>query len=259
MAFKKLKFWFDKELAILLADKIEAAEATPSFNRKAFIKTIDSSVQGLELKDRVEKIADALLEYTGPTFLKAIAVIPLIAGPENKLGTGMFSDFYWLMPSAKMIEKYGLEDFNESMQAIEIITKRNTSEYAIRPFIEKYPKHTMELMQKWSLDENFHLRRLACEGARPRLPWAKKLQQFIDDPKPLLAILNNLKSDPEKYVQKSVANCLNDLLKDNLQIAKPLIEQWNVKPSKETQWIIKHALRNLLKKDDVWAKSVLDL
>jgi len=49
---------------------------------------------------------------------------------------------------------------------------------------------------------------VASEGGRPRLPWSSKLQLFIDNLLPLLPILENLKQDNSKYVQKSVANCL---------------------------------------------------
>ena len=104
----------------------------------------------------------------------------------------MFTNFYWVMPIAKYVEKYGLDDFDVSMNDLEEITKRNTDEYAIRPFQEVYPEKTLMQMKAWSLDKNKHLRRLASEGLRPRLPWATKIQVFIDDPTPLLPIVENL-------------------------------------------------------------------
>ena len=57
-------------------------------------------------------------------------------------------------------------------------------------------------MKQWSTDDNFHVRRLSCEGVRPKLPWAKKLDVFVENPKPILPILNKLKDDKSKYVQK---------------------------------------------------------
>ena len=113
-------------------------------------------------------------------------------------------------------------------------------------------------MEKWSRNSNKHIRRLASEGGRPRLPWAKKLNRFVENPLPLIPILNNLKDDSSKYVQKSVANCLNDILKDNPEIGIQIIEDWNKgNVTKQRQWIIKHSLRNLLKKDDEWAKEII--
>jgi 3-methyladenine DNA glycosylase AlkC len=257
MAYKKLKYWFDKELAELLADIISSIE--PSFNRKLFIENVNTKVNELELKDRVELIADELYIGFGENFKDGLSHLIEILGPENKKETGMFIEFYWVMPIAKYVEKYGLDYFEESMQAIEENTKRNTGEYAIRPFFQKDIDKTIKQMEHWSVSENKHVRRLASEGVRPRLPWAKKLDIFIQNPKPIIPILNNLKDDKSKYVQKSVANCVNDILKDNFEIGKELIESWNKEPlSNERRGIIKHALRNLLKSNDNWAKQMIN-
>ena len=256
MAYKQLKRWFDKELAQMLADKI--LKVNTKFNAADFIKEIDTGVQNLELKGRVEFIADALRASLGNNYQKNTTILLQILGPENEEETGMFLNYYWVMPIAKYVEKYGLDDFEISMKAIEEITKRNTGEYAIRPFIRKYPKRTLTKIRQWSNHKNKHIRRLASEGIRPRLPWATKLQEFIDDPKPILPILNNLKDDPSKYVQKSVANCLNDILKDNLETGKIFVDSWIPGTGKARKWIIKHGLRNLIKQQNEWALKVTD-
>lgn len=254
MAYKKLKLWFDKELAQLLADKISVLEK--DFDSNEFINNVDKRVTDLELKDRVELIADELEKQLKNGYRENIKTLNLILGPENEEETGMFLNYYWIMPIAKYVEKYGLNDFTTSIKMIEAITKRNTGEYTIRPFIRKYPEKTMKVMLKWSKSKNKHVRRLASEGGRPRLPWASKLQEFIDDPRPLLPILDHLKDDSSKYVQKSVANCLNDILKDNFPIGQSLIDSWIKEATKERKWIIKHAIRNLLKQENEWALDI---
>jgi len=251
---KKLKDLFDKNLAEKLANEVLKVQA--SFDRQNFIKTIDKKVGKLELKDRTEVFADELHYNLRSNYRKGIKVLLKTLGPENKEETGMFTNFYWVMPIAKYVEKYGLEDFEVSMLAIEEITKRNTGEYAIRPFLEQNRKRTLKQMKIWSTSKNSHVRRLACEGLRPRLPWANKLDIFIEQPKYIVPVLNNLKDDESKYVQKSVANCLSDILKDNYEFGKKLIEEWNTKKASEAcQWIIKHALRNQIKKKDKWAMA----
>lgn len=255
MPYKPLKLWFDKDFAELLAAKI--SEKNSDFESNEFIQKVEKGVPSFELKDRVELIADDLNSFLHGNYVQKIELLLKILGPENEEETGMFKQYYWIMPIAKFVEKYGLNDFDVSMSAIEEITKRNTGEYTIRPFIEKYPAKTMAQMETWSQDVNKHIRRLASEGGRPRLPWATKLQQFIDDPTPLLPILENLKDDESKYVQKSVANCLNDIVKDNLDIAKEVVGNWSVDPTKQRTWIIKHALRNLRKREDDWALDIL--
>jgi|TARA_Y100001960_G_C14734217_1_gene859374 3-methyladenine DNA glycosylase AlkC len=44
-------------------------------------------------------------------------------------------------------------------------------EFAIRTFLKNFPEKTMEYIQIWSKNENYHVRRLASEGIRPNLPW----------------------------------------------------------------------------------------
>jgi len=256
MAYKKLKLWFDHELAELLSGKITLHY--PAFPVKKFVSTVRENVDELELKDRVELIADALADYLTGDYESQLSILLKTVGPPNPEGTGMFTEFYWLMPMAKFIEKYGLEHPKLSIKGMEEVTRRNTAEYTIRPFIERYPKKMLRQMGEWAKSDDFHLRRLASEGGRPRLPWAPKLQQFIDEPQPLFPILTELRDDPEKYVQKSVANCLNDILKDNEELGRELIENWLPAESKERQWIIKHGLRNQLKAGKAWAEKIVD-
>ncbi len=255
MAYKQLKLWFDNDLAELLCDKILSIES--NFNHLAFKKNVDNKIHTLELKDRIEVFAENLFLAFDKDFLFAIQTLVKILGPENENETGMFKLYYWIQPIAKMVEKYGQSEFKASMQAIEEITKRSTGEYAIRPFIINQQDETLKQMTNWSLDKNSHVRRLASEGLRPRLPWATKLDTFIDNPNPIIPILSNLKSDKSKYVQKSVANCINDLLKDNLDIGRNLIEEWiTTSTTSQTKWIIKHSIRNLLKTNDSWAADI---
>ncbi len=256
MAYKKLKYWFDKDLATLLSDKIR--KHYPMFDDKGFIREIAGGIEKLELKDRVEFFADVLHAKLPSDYSQAIKLQLKILGPENCKETGMFTEGYWLMPFAKYVEKYGLYHFSISMNAIREITKRHTGEYSIRPFIKKYPSKTLAVMEKWSIDKNVHIRRLASEGLRPRLPWGSKLEQFIVDPKPILPIIENLRDDDSKFVQKSVANNLNDILKDNYEIGINTIKKWSKGATRNRKWIIKHALRNQLRQQNAEAKNILD-
>ena len=257
MAFKKLKLWFDVDLAKLLAKKI--TEVYPEFNSSSFCKEVESRIDSLELKDRVEVFADAFHNIINKEFTETVTILLNILGSENQDETGMFKKFYWIMPIAKFVEKYGVNDFNTSIKAIKEITKRNTGEYTIRPYLEKYTKKTLKQMLLWSRDDNKHVRRLASEGIRPRLPWAKKLQIFIYTPSLILPVLENLKDDSSKYVQKSVANCLNDILKDNEDFGKKIIRNWIEKPTPQRKWILMHAIRNFRKKEIPWALEVVKI
>ena len=117
MAYKKLKYWFDKKLAEDLVDKIFLIEK--SFTKHEFISSISNSIDGLELKDSIEVFADAFSEFLFNDFEKKIDILDQIMGPENPDEKDMFNNYYWLLPVAKYIEKYGLEDFERSMKSIE--------------------------------------------------------------------------------------------------------------------------------------------
>lgn len=238
---KSITKWFGENLAELLAGKIEALYK--DFNSEKYINTIKQNCQKLGYSKRIELHADVLRELLPQTYPEAVKVLIGILGEENPNETGMFKNYYWVMPIGKIVEKYGLGDFDISIHAIEEITKRNTGEYAIRPFIRKYPQQTIEIMQTWSKSQNFHLRRLASEGCRPKLPWSTKLDTFIENPAPVFVILDNLIEDEIKFVQKSVANNLTDYLKVNKKAAVEFINKYRKSANKSTRWILKHATR----------------
>lgn len=237
----KLADYFGLNLAELLAEKIVAVQK--DFNQRDFIGHVKKHYRDKELTLRVELIADSLQMHLPASYPKAIRILTKIMGPENAKETGMFTNYYWLMPVGKYIEKYGLDHFTESITAIGELTKRNTGEYAIRPYVRKYPKETVKQMKAWAQSENFHLRRLASEGLRPKLPWASKLELFIENPKPVFEILEILKEEEIRFVKKSVANHLTDYIKVNPKAANEILSRWKKSKNEHTLWMVKHATR----------------
>lgn len=233
--------YFGSNLAILLSGKIKPLY--DKFNSQKYIEEIESECKDLSYTQRVELHADKLKHFLPVGYSESIDILLGILGKENPNETGMFTNFYWILPIGKYIEKYGLEHFDVSIHAISEVTKRNTGEYAIRPFLRKYPDETINVMRNWAKSENFHLRRLASEGLRPKLPWSGKLETFIENPKPVFEILELLKEDSVKFVQKSVANNITDYIKVNPEAAKELLNTWSSSEHKATRWIIKHSTR----------------
>ena len=255
MADMKVKDWFGENLAKLLAEKIKPVY--PDFNEKSYIKAIRKTYEPLEYKERLALHADTLKDYMPENYTDALPILIDILGPENPEETGMFTGWWWVMPIAHYIQVYGTDEFDLSMKALYEITKRSTSEFAVRPYINNKPKAALKYMKRWAKDKNFHPRRLASEGLRPKLPWAKKLDVFLNEPQPVFDILELLKEDPTKYVQKSVGNHLNDMLKERPEPTFALLEQWAKSEHKSTKWIVKHALRTLIKQGDKQAISLI--
>lgn len=234
---------FGANLAQLLAEKI--GKAYPEFNADRFIQDTDKRTVGQTYTQRVATLAELLKNYLPADYKKALPLLMAVLGKENPNETGMFTHYYWILPIGKFVQEYGIEHFELSMKAIEEITERNTGEYAVRPYIRKYPEASLKIIEKWAKSPNFHLRRLASEGLRPKLPWATKLDTFIENPAPVFRILEWLKEDEILFVKKSVANHLTDWLKVNREAVLPLIERWKTSANPHTQWIIKRATRKI--------------
>ncbi|MBN8657556.1 MAG: DNA alkylation repair protein [Anaerolineae bacterium] len=234
---------FGANLAELLADKI--LNVYKEFPKTDYVNTIKKSIRNRGYTQRIELHADELHNHLPKDYKKSSKILVSILGEENQNETGMFTEYYWVMPIGKYVEKYGIEHFDLSMHAISEITKRNTGEYAIRPFIRLYPKESLKQITDWAYSSNFHLRRLASEGLRPKLPWSTKLDTFNDNPKPVFKILEILKEDEVMFVKKSVGNHLTDWLKVNKTPTVELIKKWQKSANKNTQWIIKRATRKI--------------
>ena len=212
----------------------------PSFDSEGFLKAImDMTWEGLELKARVRHISLNLGKYLPKDFIEATEIIDKVVANY----TGFFGLFF-----PDFIEVYGQGDeyVEHSIQCIERYTPYSSSEFAVRPFIVNHEKRMLLKMIEWSKDENEHVRRLASEGCRPQLPWGQALTKYKKDPKPILQILEQLKADASLYVRKSVANNLNDISKNHPDLIIALARDWYGK-NQETDWIVKHGCRTLLK------------
>lgn len=221
-------------------------EVVHDFSERRFVYRIFDNVwPDLELKQRTRKVTLALAACLSSDYPKAIETVVAICQSLQKIKNRFPT--YPLIFLPDYVELYGLDHFALSMEAIEESTKLVSAEFAIRPFIKRYPVETMEMMLKWSTHAHPAVRRLSSEGCRPRLPWGMGIPSLKNDPSPILPILENLKADPSDSVRRSVANNLNDIAKDHPDLALGLAVKWRgVNP--ETDWIIKHGCRTLLKR-----------
>ncbi len=210
-----------------------------SFKVDEFIKsTMDETWNNLELKARCRKISMSLGMYLPEDYKEALSIL-------EKSVTGFYFAFFF----PDFVEVYGQDDINWdlSISALERNTEYWSSEFAVRAFIIKDEERMMAQMRKWSKHKSEHVRRLASEGCRPQLPWGQAISKFKKDPTPVLPILEQLKTDTSTYVQKSVANNLNDISKTHPDLVISIAKDWYGK-NKSTNWIVKHGCRTLLKK-----------
>lgn len=251
----RLRDIFDTELLASLAKDLQAAH--PALKPKRFVQEALRGLEDLELTGRAKHIALVMHQHLPQPFPKAAAVLTRSLGPvaEADRDQGLSSLRY--LPYVFYVQAYGLSHFEQAMRFQYELTKRFTAEWSIRAFLERYPEATYKQLEKWSKDPSVHVRRLVSEGTRPRLPWASRLVAFQKDPKPVLRLLERLKDDPERYVQRSVANNLNDIGKDHPELLVKTCRAWKKGASADRQWIIKHALRSLVKKGHPGALELL--
>jgi len=243
---KKLKDYYDYKYLKFLSDLI--AGQYDKFDKKTFFE-LTTSIEELEFNQRQELIATALYKSFDLDYEDTVAVFYKILGEELKGNSGAFSEGWWLWPIGKYVEMYGEDHFQISIDFSKELTKRFTSEYCMRPLIKKYPEASLKILYDWSKDSNERVRRLSSECLRIRLPWAKKLYTALEYFDAYVEILTNLKNDKDKYIQKSVANNLNDLYKENPEKFYDIVNKWQEgQISKECEWVIKHGSRNIGKK-----------
>jgi 3-methyladenine DNA glycosylase AlkC len=229
------------------------------FNKDSFVEDISNKINELNFGDRSKLICNSLKKYLPENYKKSVHI--LINSLEKELLNSEMPklDDFIIMPQCLFISTYGLseENYDISINALYEMTKRFTAEGDIRPFLINYPHKTLNILLKWAEDPNFHVRRLASEGSRPRLPLGIRLPMFQKEPKYVIDILEKLKTDPELYVRRSVANNLNDISKDNPQIVTDTLKKWSKIKTDEMEWLIKHSLRTLIKQGNKDALEIL--
>ena len=220
------------------------SKTVKGFDKKDFFSQIfDAGWQNRELKQRMRHVAVVLHNFLPKDFKKAADSLINLTDVMLNGKEGQLDFLHMFLPD--YVELYGIDDYENSMRALEKITQFASAEFAIRPFIVKYPQ-TMLQMLAWSKHPNPYVRRLSSEGCRPRLPWAMALPALKKDPALILPILENLKQDEAETVRRSVANNLNDIAKDNAPVVMEIVKRWQGQ-HKNTDWIIKHGSRTLLK------------
>jgi 3-methyladenine DNA glycosylase AlkC len=225
----------------------------PVFNEKQFVRAASKNLQSLELKACSEQITRAMIRYLPDEFSSAAQILlaslcPVDGGDIADLGIDESGIGGWaMMPMTHFVALRGQADFAQSMDLLKEMTQRFSAEFDIRFFLLAAQKQTMVVLHEWAVDENYHVRRLASEGCRPRLPWAMRLPMFVDDPAPVIALLEKLKDDPQEYVRRSVANNLNDIAKDHPDLVADVAQRWMKNASKNRARLVRHACRSLLK------------
>lgn len=217
-----------------------------NFDRQSFEIQALQQLETFELKQRVHHVIEALSCYLPKDFAETASLLESIVEVWPQ-GTESNWSHYAAWPLIDYVGVYGLEKPERALAVLEKLTPLFTAEFAIRPFLEQHFELTHQQLVRWTQHENEHVRRLASEGIRPRLPWARQLTSLREDPTPIWPIVRRLKDDPSLYVRRSVANNLNDISKDHPEQLIQTCTEWLREAGQSTHWVVRHGLRTLVK------------
>lgn len=233
----------------------------PAFPVDTFVAEALDGYEDLELTPRARRIADVLGRLLPARFEDAARLVEASLGPpiDGDELTGLGMEPFVYLPFVYWVADRGLGHWAEAMELQHALTQRFSCEFSIRAFIDAEPDRTLARLRSWTGDPSPHVRRLVSEGTRPRLPWAPRLRRFVDDPSPVVDLLERLKDDPTTLVRRSVANNLNDIGKDHPDVLVEVCRRWLDDPGAgdERRALVRHALRSARKRGDPEALELL--
>ncbi|HEY9096626.1 MAG TPA: DNA alkylation repair protein [Hydrogenophaga sp.] len=230
-----------------------------AFDRERFVQTASRDLNALEFKARALRVADGLEAALPAHFTDAADTLERALAPPlgfddkgepvglgHRLSEGGLSGWV-LWGAGEFVARRGMDDLPRALACLHALTQRFTAEFAIRPFIDRHPDAVLPVLRQWVNDPSAHVRRLASEGSRPRLPWGLRLQSLVVDPSPTLPLLLSLQDDPSSYVRRSVANHLNDIAKDHPDVVAHWVQTHLPDADPARSALLRHASRSLIK------------
>lgn len=247
------------QLVGFIADQLAAVSTVDAAN--TFQRRVTAQLASLEMKDRVQLIADALLEQLPGNTRERHALLHGMLHPQVGIGISRSSDEqgiagWGIWPLSLIVGQHGIDDFAGGLALLREMTQRSTAEFAIRYFLIADQKRALDIISTWIEDPNEDVRRLVSEGTRPRLPWGMRLHSLVRNPAPALPLLEALRDDPSDYVRRSVANHLNDVAKDHPELVIETAGRWLTDAGKERRKLVRHACRTLIKQGHAGAMNL---
>ncbi|HEY9033691.1 MAG TPA: DNA alkylation repair protein [Pseudomonadales bacterium] len=234
------------------------AACSPEFCRDRFTADSLDGLAALGLKQRVQHIIDALHQQLPADFAAAATLLHQL--PDH-WDDGDPADSNRAMAAWPLIDYAAVHGLDQPAIALPLLARLTplfTAEYAIRPFLQQHFALSYRHIEHWCHHPDAHVRRLASEGLRPRLPWGEQLLALRDDPAPIWPVIGQLLDDDSLYVRKSVANNLNDISKDHPALLLQHCRHWLQQDSNpRRRWIVRHGLRSLVKQGQREALALL--
>lgn len=249
---------FNEQSVGRLADALK--QAHPPLRRAAFMRESLEAFPQLELKARIDHLVTVVTRHLPSQYSHALGILAQALPPplDPDLLDDDFGEFIWVVPG-EFAARHGCtrQHLKRSLAFLQESTQRFSAENAIRPFLASFPDETLDFIRECAAHENYHVRRLATEGTRPLLPWCMRVNLPRE---PVLEVLDMLHADSTRYVTRSVANHLNDIAKSDPTLVIRQLRRWHQagrQTPDELAWMTRHALRTLIREDNVDALALL--
>ncbi|WP_028937780.1 DNA alkylation repair protein [Pseudonocardia spinosispora] len=214
------------------------------------LRRVADSLDGQTLSERARAVRDALLTDLPGGYLPFVAIV------DRALNQAGFTGWMiWPVTEALAVLSVEADELEGGLELLARLTPRLTGEFAIRTFLDSDLDRTLTVVHTWTKHHDEHVRRLASEGTRPRLPWARRVPAIME--RPALEVLDALYRDPSPYVRRSVANHLNDISRADPELVAATARRWLADPDDNTASLVRHALRTLVKAGDPEALLLL--
>ncbi|MEV4422859.1 DNA alkylation repair protein [Patulibacter sp. NPDC049589] len=209
-----------------VAGLVACLERTDPGLRVAAVRRARAALGPLAFGERVTAVSDALLADL-PDDLAGFAAVLRAALRDPAFSGWMI----WAVADAasrRALEDPADDALETGLALLRELTPRLTAEAAIRRLLQHDPDRALAVVTGWTTDPDPHVRRLASEGTRPFLPWARRVPALAERPTATVPILDALRGDPSEYVRRSVANHLNDLSRVDPELAVATAGRWQL-------------------------------
>jgi len=234
----------------VVAELLDALQAAERGNPFRHLRIAVPGLKDQALGRRAAVLGDALLQDLDRDHVRLARVV------RSAYADGLAGWHVW--PVSLAVATSGAsqqEFFDDAMDLLAELTPRLTSEFAVRLLLRADAHRALAHAARWSRHEDEHVRRLASEGTRPKLPWGLGVPELTRDPSLTRNLLDTLHDDPSEYVRRSVANHLNDHSRAHPEFVVDLARGWL--GSVHGERTVRHALRSLVKKGHLGALELL--
>ena len=218
-------------------------------------RSVARDIQGAELRDALIDVADRMQGAGVISRLK-------LAGAAIARSTRLPDEDYHRLAHHRsdLVRQWACYAVNDGSLAMPLAARltatlpfaadanmsvREAAWMAFRPHLAAELDSGLKLLLSASTSEDANVRRFSVEVTRPRSVWGAHIERLKREPGLASALLENVRTDPSRYVQLAVGNWLNDASKTRADWVEALCAQWSDGRNRHTDFMVRRGLRSI--------------